>query len=443
MVQSLLPKGQWHRDRRGDSGHGREREKEFIRFGVNSLDDSVIGQAVAMLRFVKGGAEKGGNGFFVNIPGQDKAVIFTAAHNLIDVDGTRTTKFRAWWQGADRWAQIEEKDTHISSVYSKTPTKDSAIDDFGIILVDRNSTPPPPTTAFGFALRLGEEDRIDGLCNVSSYLVSAQQGDKPTRSTGNFINPLLKEHQLEYLVPTEAGVSGSVVWVGYNGSPVAVAVHNYGPKRKSPKYGSLGSRINLKMMREILEWTGVYHRATKILAQPLGKKQAAPPHPLTLIWSDDDKIFRVHVQDDADPSDKPDESVFEALPVFSSAMLQGKEPRVEFGFAQPDHRTADKPGAVRWVSWNTEWGSAGMSSSLGRARPARLEKKGTSSTISLNYQGNVLDIVFRTDREVVDEWELKFPGSDFSGVAYQTRGTQDFQNPYTRFVLKDVEYQGP
>lgn len=57
-------------------------------------------------------------------------------------------------------------------------------------------------------------------------------------------------------------------------------------------------------MREILDWTGVYRRATKIVAQSLGKKQAAPPHPLTLTWSDDEKIFRVHVQDDADPSGK-------------------------------------------------------------------------------------------------------------------------------------------
>lgn len=45
-----------------------------------------------------------------------------------------------------------------------------------------------------------------------------------------------------------------------------------------------------------------------------------------------------------------------------------------------------------------------MSGSLGRARLARLEKKGISSIIFLNYQGNVLDVVFRTDRDVLDEW---------------------------------------
>ncbi|KAK2591380.1 hypothetical protein QQS21_010924 [Conoideocrella luteorostrata] len=426
MVGSPVPEHLWHRGRRGGDP-ARERDKDPVRFGLNSVDDSVIGQASVMLRFVKTGAEKGGNGFFVNIPGQGKAVIFTAGHNLIDEHGARTTKLQAWWTGVerDRWVDIPEKDTHISKEFSSNPTEASAIDDFGIILISKNNDPPPPRTAFGFALRLAEEERIEGFCNISSYLTTAQRGETPTRSTGQFVNPILKEHQLEYLVRTEAGVSGSVVWTGYNGTPVAVAVHNYGPKRQSPKYGSRGSRIDMKMMREIMEWTGVYKRAVAILARPVGRKQPALKLPLCLSWSEEDKALRVHVQDDSGP--KPVEAIFEALPVFSSAMLLGKDPREEYGFAQRDKRPGAKTDALRWISWNVEWNTASLASALSRARLARWEVKGNTAIMALNWKGAITEVVVRTDDGVVKEWDLEFPDSDYSGIAYQERAVETFK----------------
>ncbi|KAM6530412.1 hypothetical protein FALCPG4_008540 [Fusarium falciforme] len=437
MVGSLVPKNLWHPDRQGGGSPGRERDKDPVRYGLNSLDDSVIGQAVVMLRFIKTGTEKGGNGFFVNIPGQDKAVIFTAGHNLIDENGHRTTQLRAWWKGVGTgWVDIAEKDTHISKVFSSKPTEASAIDDFGIILIPKNNNPPPPKTAFGFALRLAEEERIEGVCNISSYLTTARKDDPATRSTGQFVNPILKQHQLEYLTTTEAGVSGSVVWTGYNGKPVAVAIHNYGPKRKSPKYGSRGSRIDMKMMREIMEWTGVYKRAVAILAQPAKKSQPSPTYPLCLSWSETDKILRVHVQDDTEPI--PTEAVFEALPVYSSAMLLGDDPKVEYGFAQPDKRPSASKDALRWISWNVEWDSASFASSLGRARLARWEVKGKTALIALNWQDSIAEVVVRTDDGIVKPWELEFPDSDYSGVAYQKRAFGTFKNSYNRFILQGV-----
>lgn len=57
MVSSLVPQNLWHRDRRGGDV-GREREKDPVRYGLNSISDSVIGQAVAKLRFTKDGAGK-------------------------------------------------------------------------------------------------------------------------------------------------------------------------------------------------------------------------------------------------------------------------------------------------------------------------------------------------------------------------------------------------
>ncbi|KAH7180443.1 hypothetical protein DER46DRAFT_567071 [Fusarium sp. MPI-SDFR-AT-0072] len=130
------------------------------------------------------------------------------------------------------------------------------------------------------------EDHSTCQTVLRRFNAHAIESPEISADTGRFVNPILKHHQLEYLAYTEAGVSGSVVWTGYNGAPVAVAIHNYGPKRKGPKYGSRGSRIDVKMMREIMEWTGVYRKAVSIIAQPLGKRQPTPPLPLCMAWSE-------------------------------------------------------------------------------------------------------------------------------------------------------------
>ncbi|KAF4439393.1 hypothetical protein FACUT_4148 [Fusarium acutatum] len=395
MVSSLVPQNLWHRDRRGGDA-GRERQKDPV-------EPASIPRILTLVQpltrhFV---VEKGGNGFFVNIPGQDKAVIFAAGHNLMDENGKRTQNLRAWWSDLGeqhKGVEVQEKDIRVSKVFSTTPNENSAIDDFGIIMIPKNNNPPPPKTAFGFALRLAEEERLEGICNISSYLTTAKTGNPPTRITGRFVNPILKRHQLEYLTYIEAGVSGSVVWTEYNGAPVAVAIHNYGPKRKSPKYGSRGSRIDMKMMREIMEWTGVYKRAVSIIAQPLGKKQSNSPLPLCMAWSEQDKVLRVHIQDDTEPTAA--EATFQALPVFSAAMLLGKEPKEEIGFAQIDKRPNAAKDAMRWVSWNFDWNSVSFASALSRAR----------------WGDAIREVVFRVDDEVVTKWELSLPDTEYTGI---------------------------
>lgn len=52
-----VPQNIWHRDRRGEDT-GRERDKDPVRYGLNSISDSVIGQAVAKLTFIQDGAGK-------------------------------------------------------------------------------------------------------------------------------------------------------------------------------------------------------------------------------------------------------------------------------------------------------------------------------------------------------------------------------------------------
>lgn len=76
----------------------------------------------------------------------------------------------------------------------------------------------------GFALKLASEDRLDSSLSVTAYKSDAPLGSRPTTSSGRCINPIMNRNQLEYLVPTEAGISGAPVWLGYNKYPTVVAI---------------------------------------------------------------------------------------------------------------------------------------------------------------------------------------------------------------------------
>lgn len=176
---------------------------------------------------VTAAVEMRGNGFFIEVPGQTNDIILTAGHNLVHSHGMSSTDLMAWWQDGDEWISIATENVRVSKAYLARPTEQSATDDFGIIIL-KSENVKQRRHAFGFSIRLGEDDRIDGQCNISSYSAKSFLMDGPTQSTGRFVNPIIGENQLEYLVGTSAGMSGSAVWVGYNGSPIAVAIQ-YGP----------------------------------------------------------------------------------------------------------------------------------------------------------------------------------------------------------------------
>ena len=101
-------------------------------------------------------------------------------------------------------------------------------DNYGIIMIPK---PPPRTTSgprrrpgLGFALKLAEEERFEGPLSVTAYRSGAPQGSRPTTSSGKCVNPIVNRNQLEYLVETEAGVSGCPVWLGYKRYPTVVAI---------------------------------------------------------------------------------------------------------------------------------------------------------------------------------------------------------------------------
>ncbi|UKZ55687.1 hypothetical protein TrVGV298_009511 [Trichoderma virens] len=143
------------------------------------------------------------------------------------------------------------------------------------------------------------------------------------------------------MIETEGGISGSPVWVGYKSQPTVVAIHNYGPKIKNSHYGSKGTRINLKCLRNIFDWTGVDMTPKLLRAIDPESKLVVPS--LRLIYWAQDSAFRVIVDEVDEPAETMLISVF---PVYAGP-TGANHIKSGYGFMQtrPD-------GWLRWLSWN-------------------------------------------------------------------------------------------
>lgn len=180
---------------------------------------------------------------------------------------------------------------------------------------------------------------------------------------------------------------------------------NYGPRIKRPKYGSRGTRVNLKVLEEIFQWVGVSKKAKTL--QVRGVKI---PYPLSLTWSQEDQALRVVVQQSTNPALMK----FDVLPVYGPPVVPGQKIRAEFGFSQ------QHSDVKRWVSWNVEWRSATLVDDLRRARPGLWTTNRSSGSVEMLWQGSVWELAVRTDSSVVKKFDLEEPGAEFSGVDYET-----------------------
>lgn len=170
-----------------------------------------------MVIFQTGASQQAGTGFFVNIPGVKANFILTAGHNLISEE--LHTDLEVLFFGSKEYIPISNKDIRVNPVYAATPKESSAEHDYGVILLSEKYEPPGD---FGFSLPLGVADRLDCELSVTGY--PAGTDAEIVTSSGRVVNPIIRKNQLEYMVETEPGLSGSPVWVGYKRHPTVVAI---------------------------------------------------------------------------------------------------------------------------------------------------------------------------------------------------------------------------
>lgn len=190
---------------------------------------------------------------------------------------------------------------------------------------------------------------------------------------------------------------------------------------KRPNYGSRGSFINLKVLSEIFKWINVSQ-----ISKTLRVNSARPPHPplpLYLTWSRSDGVVKVVVQQ----SDDPTLMRFDLLPVYGPPIGPGIRTPAEFGFSQPHQ------DLTRWVSWNVSWQSATLVDDLRSARLARWEAR--KGLIKVPWQGDIWELIVKTDSAIVKRWDLEDPGVEFFGVGYQTAANSVQVSVHTCHIL--------
>ncbi|KAB2570087.1 hypothetical protein DBV05_g11233 [Lasiodiplodia theobromae] len=334
--------------------------------------------------------------------------------------------------GSDEYINIHNEDVRINSVYAATPKEISAENDYGVILLPKNIKPPGD---FGFSLLLGVADRLDCELSVTGYPATKNAGI--VTISGQVVNPIIRKNQLEYIIETEAGLSGSPVWAGYKGHPTVVAIHNYGRKINKPGYGSKGTRVNLKSLRDIFEWTGLDTTEKYLRASDLKEPVETP---LRLGYSADDDAFRIIVDEIDDP---PDTMLMSTFPVYA-APSRAAIPHPAFGFLQKD----------RWVSWDVP-SAASLVNDLRRARLGRIDitpnaegweyQEGRQFAIVVPSQpgttmkddsvSNSLALVLEHTK--VASWQLEEPGEVLDAIGYRKyRKGQSFKDAYHRWVLE-------
>ncbi|KAF8434470.1 hypothetical protein BGX38DRAFT_161830 [Terfezia claveryi] len=199
-----------------------------------------------------------GSGFFVNIPGTERDILFTAGHNLINEHGALVHSVDVYVDGElISTVRVHGDDYHISESYIKTPNNTNPINDYGCILIKKREVTPKLREGFGFSLALADRDlRTMGL----SAFVGGYPAGLNSPSTTEFRYAMgsfgkVDANQLHYHATTEKGQSGGPVWVLYKGYETVIGIHNH--DQRSPGSGNRATRINIRTLYDMYRWAGV------------------------------------------------------------------------------------------------------------------------------------------------------------------------------------------
>ncbi|KAH9915135.1 uncharacterized protein B0H18DRAFT_1125047 [Fomitopsis serialis] len=229
--------------------------------------DLDVGNWTVKLEFRVGGKVANGSGFLINVPDCPKAVILTAGHNLLGPDGARSTDLAVLEAPEAKYVMPEDDRL-------KDAKKDVG---FG----------------FGWSLRLGHAEHIKGTVYVSGYQGTTPSGH-PITSSG----PLVAAYAdwLEYRPKTEQGISGSVVWTEYQGSPTVIAIYNSSADPKRKNGGSRGTRLTVAVLREVLCFAQVGHYNVRLRAHGTPKQvQLLPKRGLYMSFPEEFPFARVRL----------------------------------------------------------------------------------------------------------------------------------------------------
>ena len=210
---------------------------------LNYLDMDVINDWVVKLTFEKVINNRieclTGSGFFLNLPNINQHVVLTAAHNLISSGGIRTLNLKVIYNNPfqidpnnpDKVIFADDKKPAIIEIpVDNTDQSDNihicsnyymgTLWNYAAICIPRTTS--EDSRGFGFSLKFAHKKSFNGNVHVSGFKGTMMKTLRPFTCMASDMT--YRKQCFAYQAETEAGMSGSPVWVEYKGYPTVVAV---------------------------------------------------------------------------------------------------------------------------------------------------------------------------------------------------------------------------
>ncbi|KAL7932155.1 hypothetical protein V8C35DRAFT_323372 [Trichoderma chlorosporum] len=332
---------------------------------------------IVKVTFDRSGERCTGTGFYVNIPearygwytcdgnnptsrrsqnpgnlSQTYDIILTAGHNLIAVDGqtskniqvervTITTE-NGKLKYDDEKIPVSESQVMISEKYRQSPGEHNSQNDWGVLFLE----PKGGARGFGINLLFGLDDQqgknesliqralknhqvtIAGYQSTGS--IQATSGTGYVRSTG----------EVEYEAQTAPGISGSPVWLPYQGLSTVIAIHK-------------GSRISFELLEQLYRRANLGYFSKSLKATQTDKVGGEVNFAKGLYLRFPDPGGRGRVRFGAEGL----QTRFDILPALTEPAKEAKSDtgdRVHYVFRLHGTEEEEKSKRYQWVLWNLD-----------------------------------------------------------------------------------------
>ncbi|KAL7795413.1 trypsin-like cysteine/serine peptidase domain-containing protein [Trichoderma ceciliae] len=369
--------------------------------------------SIVRLEFNFGGGAHYGTGFFVNFPTNKHDVILTAAHNLINEAKATAQDLMIIYENngkeeAKEFRICPQYEEHLGK-YPKPPGH--GYYDYGVILLPKNESHANKRQGLGLNLSLNLHPTLRELRDAFVSGFGGGSDDVLQTSSG----PLEKfGNQIEYQATTEQGMSGSPVWVTYDGQTTVIGIHNMRPARKGA--GSRGTKITEQVLRDLCLWAGIGFFGKRLCA-PGGKGKS---HNTYLSFPQNSDFAKVFLGSSS--AAVVEESLtFDIIPAYMFPRWTNQAPLYAFKLHKPPSWDEQKK---HWVEWQPERQRAVLVGTLKDVNLVKLMEKQTGKATRYS----VVMIAKGEDRGYGEELRLHDGGreeddiedgmTEFAGVSF-------------------------
>lgn len=176
-----------------------------------------------------------GTGFFLSLPGathggKQVKTILTAGHNLVGADGKMATTIEVTSDVLKKPWVVEKEMFMVCPEYTTTMNQDGSPNDWGVIFIPQDKIHGKDSKQLGFTFSLSfplqlplDNSLPKPTCNLGGFTSLSDGQRRPVQSTVGLYPPS-KQKVFYQKGGTEAGMSGSPVWVLCNNMLTVIGI---------------------------------------------------------------------------------------------------------------------------------------------------------------------------------------------------------------------------